>query len=119
MLPSQVSTFELPAERFPDAVEATVYYVVAEALTNAQRHASAASIRIRVTHSRGFLRATVVDDGVGGATEASGSGLAGLRDRVEAMGGRFSVTSLTRVGTIVTAAHRGRSSPPWGWPRCA
>jgi signal transduction histidine kinase len=84
---------ELPATRLDDAAEATAYYVVAEAVTNAQRYAHASSIHVRVGARDELLRIEVLDDGIGGAKEAPGSGLQGLRDRVEAVGGSFAVDS--------------------------
>jgi signal transduction histidine kinase len=93
---------EAPAER-PEAVDAAAYYVVAEALTNVVRYANASRARVRVTTSGGELRVDVVDDGIGGADLASGSGLQGLRDRVEAIGGRLELHSPVGGGTRVTA----------------
>jgi signal transduction histidine kinase len=90
-------------ERFPDHVEATAYYVIAEAVTNAQRHAQAEAIAIRARVVGPSLRIEVQDDGVGDAHE-NGSGLQGLRDRVEAAGGTFGVKSPPRGGTLVAAA---------------
>jgi signal transduction histidine kinase len=84
---------ELPETRVYDGAEATAYYVVAEAVTNAQKHARASSIHVRVGIRHDLLRVEVVDDGVGGAVEAPDSGLQGLRDRVEAVGGKFAVES--------------------------
>jgi signal transduction histidine kinase len=84
---------ELPATRLDDAAEATAYYVVAEAVTNAQKYADASSLYVRVGLRDHVLRVEVADDGVGGAVEAPGSGLQGLRDRVEAIGGTFAVQS--------------------------
>jgi two-component system, NarL family, sensor histidine kinase FusK len=92
----------LPDTRLDDGAAATAYYVVAEAVANAQKHAHAASIRIRVTEHRNVLCVEIADDGVGGATEDAGAGLQGLRDRVEAVGGSFAVDSTTR-GTRITA----------------
>jgi signal transduction histidine kinase len=106
----------LPDARLDDGVEATAYYVIAEAVANAQKHAHAASIRIRVTERHKVLRVEIVDDGVGGAAEVDGAGLQGLRDRVEAVGGSFAVDSTTR-GTRLTArvpaavAGSGRTRP--------
>jgi signal transduction histidine kinase len=97
-----VTLAELPAIRLDDAAEATAYYVVAEAVTNAQKHARASAITVRVGLRHDVLRVEVADDGVGGAIETCGSGLQGLRDRVEALGGVFAVESSGR-GTRVTA----------------
>jgi signal transduction histidine kinase len=94
----------LPATRFAASAEATAYYVVAEAVTNAQRYAGASSIWVRVAVAHRSLHVEVVDDGIGGALESAGSGLLGLRDRVEAIGGRFEVDSVPGRGTRVAAA---------------
>jgi signal transduction histidine kinase len=97
-----VTLAELPEIRLDDAAEATAYYVVAEAVTNAQKHARASAITIRVGVRHDMLRVVVSDDGDGGAIETDGSGLQGLRDRVEAIGGTFAVES-GRGGTRITA----------------
>jgi len=84
-------------------VDATVYFVCAEALANAARHAKASRIRIGVAVADGVIEATVQDDGAGGADPAAGSGLSGLRDRVEALGGSLRVDSDPDMGTRLTA----------------
>jgi signal transduction histidine kinase len=94
---------DLPTRRFDETVEAIAYYVVAEATTNAQKYANASVLRIRVGEVEHGLQVEVVDDGVGGATERAGSGLGGLRDRVEAIGGVFGVVSRPSSGTRVFA----------------
>jgi signal transduction histidine kinase len=86
-------------ERMPEHVEVTAYYVISEALTNAAKHAKASAVHVRVDTADGVLRLDVRDDGVGGADPARGSGLIGLRDRVEASGGTFSVKSRHGEGT--------------------
>jgi signal transduction histidine kinase len=88
--------------RLDAAVEATAYFVTSEALTNALKHARTdrADVRIEVTGAR--LRVEVTDAGVGGAAAEGGTGLAGLRDRVQALGGELDVTS-GPAGTTVTA----------------
>jgi len=98
-----VTFVELPSVRVDDEAETVAYYVFAEALANAQKHARATSIsvRARVTHST--LEIEIADDGVGGATESVGSGLIGLRDRVEAAGGTFELTSRPGFGTQIRA----------------
>jgi signal transduction histidine kinase len=101
--PVPIRLLELPSKRSEPGVEATAYYVVAEALTNAQRHAQATTISIRVFESGRALRIAVSDDGVGGADEPLGSGLQGLRDRVEAAGGTLRVVSVAGRGTQVLA----------------
>jgi signal transduction histidine kinase len=84
-------------------VEAAAYYVVAEALTNVAKYARASAVRVDVTRSDGHVEVTVADDGVGGADASRGSGLRGLADRVEALGGRLEVTSPTGAGTTLRA----------------
>jgi signal transduction histidine kinase len=99
--PVPIRLLELPSGRLDSTAEATAYYVVAEALTNAQRHAHAEEITIRVAESGRALRIEVGDDGAGGANERLGSGLEGLRDRVEAVGGALRIESLSGRGTLV------------------
>jgi signal transduction histidine kinase len=101
-VPIEVS--ELPQRRFDARAEATAYYVVAEAITNAQRYAHASSISVRAAVARRSLQLEIGDDGIGGAAESKGSGLQGLRDRVEAIGGTFEVDSPPGSGTRVVAA---------------
>jgi signal transduction histidine kinase len=88
--------------RLPEAVEAAAYYVVSEALTNAAKHANASVVHVAVD-ARGdeVVALTVRDDGVGGADPARGSGLIGLRDRVEALGGTMEVDSAAGRGTLL------------------
>ena len=90
-------------ERPPEQVEATAYYVVAEALTNVARYADAGSATVRVRRTADALRVEVADDGTGGAAITPGSGLQGLRDRVEAIGGHLEVRSPSGGGTRVVA----------------
>src|SRR5262249_4402760 len=80
-----------PAERFPPAVETAVYFICAEALANVAKYAEASRVRIRVANSNSRLEVEVVDNGIGGADPAAGSGLRGLTDRVEALDGRLIV----------------------------
>ena len=98
-----VRLLELPSGRFDGTAETTAYYVVAEAVTNAHKHARASHISVQVVHRNDALHVAVRDDGVGGAREATGFGLQGLRDRVEATGGSFGVTSMQGGGTVVSA----------------
>ncbi|MDP8931777.1 MAG: histidine kinase [Actinomycetota bacterium] len=100
-LPARVLT--APQRRFDPAVEASAYFVVSEALTNAAKHARASQVTIAVNQLDSRLVVEVVDDGVGGADPAKGSGLAGLADRVAAIDGRLEVKSLPGDGTRVTA----------------
>ena len=78
------------------------YYVVSEALTNATRHARASVAEVDAGVSGGTLRVCVRDDGVGGADPLGGSGLVGLKDRIEALGGTFSVHSPAGGGTTMS-----------------
>jgi signal transduction histidine kinase len=87
--------------RLPEPVELAAYYVVAEALTNAAKHADATVVDVRVATGEGLLRMELRDDGRGGADPRGGSGLVGLTDRVEALGGRLSVRSPAGAGTIL------------------
>jgi signal transduction histidine kinase len=89
------------ADRLPGAVEIAAYYVVSEALTNTARHAGATVAEVDVTAGEGVLRVSVRDDGRGGADFSQGSGLVGLRDRVEALGGGFSVRDSPGEGTTL------------------
>jgi signal transduction histidine kinase len=88
--------------RLPEAVEVAAYYVVAEALTNAAKHAHASVVRIAVDVGEACLRLVIRDDGVGGADPSRGSGLIGLQDRVEAVGGTLAVRSEPGAGTTLT-----------------
>jgi signal transduction histidine kinase len=96
-----VSLVELPPERLDSSTETVAYYVVAEAIANAQKHSKASLIEVRAMVSRGTLRLVIVDDGVGGAVEWPGSGLEGLRDRAEASGGTLELVSEPGSGTSV------------------
>jgi signal transduction histidine kinase len=87
--------------RLPDPVEIAAYYVVCEALTNTAKHAAASAADVHVAAADGVLRVTVRDDGSGGADFAGSSGLTGLKDRVEALGGRISLHSPPDRGTTV------------------
>jgi signal transduction histidine kinase len=89
--------------KLSDAIEVTAYYVVSEALTNAAKHAEASGVSVDVTTNGGRLLVRVRDDGVGGAVAGAGSGLVGLEDRVEALGGRFDVESPREGGTTIVA----------------
>jgi PAS domain S-box-containing protein len=100
-LPVEIS-ISLP-ERLPQPVEAAAYYVVAEALTNVAKYASASVVSVDVERSNGSARIEVRDDGVGGAAAQGGSGLRGLADRVEALGGRLELESPAGAGTTLRA----------------
>ena len=105
------------SERPPAPLETAVYYVISEALTNAVKHSHASEISVTITTDDaggpfgvdldgrrrvGNLRATIVDDGIGGADPGEGSGLTGLFDRVDALGGRFAFDSPPRSGTRIS-----------------
>jgi PAS domain S-box-containing protein len=94
---------EVEAERLPEPIEAAIYYVVAESITNAAKHAQATHVRVLVRGEPGRALVTVADDGIGGADARTGSGLRGLGDRVEALGGTLLVTSPPGEGTCVHA----------------
>src|SRR5262249_29032454 len=89
------------AGRLPEQAEIAAYYVAAEALTNAAKHARATTVDIQVTAIEGILRVRVSDDGLGGADPSHGSGLVGLRDRIEALGGRICLHSPPGEGTAL------------------
>ena len=98
-------TLELGTDvRLPEALEATAYFVVSEALTNAVKHSNAPALRVSVDALGSALRLSISDNGVGGADPTRGSGLIGLRDRVEAVGGTLAIDSRPRQGTHVTVA---------------
>jgi signal transduction histidine kinase len=79
--------------RLPDRVEVAAYFAVSEALANAAKHARASVVRVELDAPDSIVRLAIRDDGIGGADPANGSGLTGLRDRIEAVGGTFDVTS--------------------------
>ena len=89
--------------RLPEAVEAAAYFVASEALTNAAKHSHASEVRLTASCDGSRLVIEVSDDGIGGAGAGGGSGLRGLADRVEAIGGRFTVSSPPGRGTTVRA----------------
>jgi signal transduction histidine kinase len=91
------------AERLPAPVEAAAYYLVAESLTNVTKYAKATAVTVGVRCSDGFAHVEVTDDGIGGARVAEGSGIRGLADRVEALGGRLELDSRPGHGTTVRA----------------
>ena len=95
---------EVPTERrLPEPLEVAAYYVASEALANAAKHARASRVEVSLALRDGVLLLSIRDDGVGGADPARGSGLEGLRDRVEALGGSVRVVSQPGVGTNITA----------------
>ena len=89
--------------RLPDVVEATAYFAASEALANVLKHADARTVRLAAATEDGELVLRVHDDGRGGADAAAGSGLVGLRDRLEALGGSLAVDSPPGAGTTIVA----------------
>jgi len=92
---------DLGTERFEEPVEVAAYYVASEALTNTAKHAHASRVEVTASRREGWLELTVRDDGRGGADASSGSGLTGLVDRVEAIGGTMHIDSAASLGTVV------------------
>jgi signal transduction histidine kinase len=101
--PFPVTIVGVPSNRLDEGVEAAVYYLVAESLTNAAKHADASEARIAITQANEEVVVTIGDNGSGGADVAGGSGLRGLADRIEALGGRFELESPSGDGTLVRA----------------
>jgi signal transduction histidine kinase len=101
--PVPVELTRVPDDRLPESVEAAIYYLVAEAVTNVAKYAEATCATVAVERSNGFATVVVRDDGIGGAEPAPGSGLVGLADRVEALGGRLHIESPPGRGTELTA----------------
>jgi signal transduction histidine kinase len=94
---------KVASTQLPQRVEAVAYFVCAEALANVAKHAAAARVTIAVIAGDGRLRVEIADDGVGGADPVRGSGLRGLADRVETIGGTLWVESTPRHGTRLAA----------------
>ena len=92
-----------PSDRLPENIEATAYYIVSEALTNVAKHAQATQAKVDMTVADDVLKFEITDDGRGGADPSAGSGILGLRDRAEAVGGTLFVISPPGKGTVVTA----------------
>jgi signal transduction histidine kinase len=101
--PFPVTIVGVPSNRLDEGVEAAVYFLVAESLTNAGKHADASEARVEITHAKEEVVVTIGDNGSGGADVAGGSGLRGLADRIEALGGRFELESPSGDGTLVRA----------------
>jgi signal transduction histidine kinase len=99
-----VDVLAVPVERLPEPVEATAYYVVAEALTNVAKYAHATAATVSAVRVDGRLCVEVRDDGIGGARIDAGSGLRGLTDRVEAMRGSLRIDSAPGRGTTIVAS---------------
>ncbi len=96
-------TIDVQARDLPEHIELAAYFIVSESLTNAGKYADASAIRIRVEREQGALLIEIADDGRGGADAAAGTGLYGLADRIDALGGRFEVRSPPGAGTRVSA----------------
>jgi len=94
---------DVTADRIPPAIEATAYFIVAEALTNVVKHSGASRAQVRAWTDRDVLRVEVTDDGAGGARLEGGTGLLGLADRVAAFDGRLRVESPRGGGTLIAA----------------
>jgi signal transduction histidine kinase len=90
-------------ERFAESIEAAAYFVASEALTNCVKHARASRVTVSAVRDNGSLVLRIADDGVGGAVAGERSGLAGISDRVAALGGSVSVSSPAGKGTAVVA----------------
>jgi signal transduction histidine kinase len=101
-LPIQV--VDLPDERLDPIAEAAAYFLVSEALANARKHAQANTVTVGVVARNGVLTVEIADDGIGGASPRPGSGLEGLRDRVEAVGGTLRIDSPIGAGTRLLAS---------------
>ena len=93
----------MPEERLPQPVETAIYFMVAEGLTNVAKYAGAMRVRIGVAVCDGVVAAEISDDGRGGANASGGSGLRGLADRLEAIGGSLEVESPPGGGTVLRA----------------
>ena len=100
------------SRRLPEPIEAAAYYVVSEALTNAAKHSQASAVQVAVASRDGFVDISITDDGVGGAVPGPGSGLIGLKDRVEALGGQIEIDSPSGSGTSLRVRFPPR--PPGG-----
>ena len=100
-----------PYRQLPESAEVAAYYVVAEALTNAAKHAHASEVNVSVEADNANLRLSIRDDGIGGADSAKGSGIVGLSDRVEALGGHMDISSPAGCGTSLLVTIPLESGP--------
>jgi signal transduction histidine kinase len=96
-------TVNAPQERFPESIESTAYFIACEALANIAKYARASNAAITIQRDNGRLVVSVTDDGIGGANQNAGSGLAGLADRVAAVDGTLTLHSPPGRGTTITA----------------
>ncbi len=101
--PVPVEITRIPDGRLPEPIEAAIYYVVAEAITNVAKYAQATKATVAIERWSGIATVVVSDDGIGGAEPGPGSGLVGLADRVEALGGRLHIDSPPGRGTQLSA----------------
>jgi len=104
-------------ERLPESTEVTAYFVISEALVNAAKHSMASTVRVIVERNGDGVRLSISDDGIGGADPGRGSGLVGLKDRVEAAGGTLTVQSPPGEGTDLTVELPVGTREPTGVPR--
>jgi signal transduction histidine kinase len=111
---STAVSYELPA-RMPEPLELAAYFVASEALANVAKYAGASAVAIRVRRRGGLATIEIADDGSGGADATRGSGLRGLSDRVEALGGCLRVASPPGQGTTIVAELPCGSAGPGGW----
>jgi signal transduction histidine kinase len=96
-------TLDVLADELPEQVQLAAYFIVSESLTNATKHAAATAVRIRVAREADELVVEIADDGRGGADAAAGTGLHGLADRIDALGGELAVDSPPGAGTCIRA----------------
>jgi signal transduction histidine kinase len=96
-------TLDIADDDLPERIELAAYFIVSESLTNASKYAGASEVRIRVVRDAEALLVEIVDDGCGGADPASGTGLRGLADRIDSLGGRLEIDSPPSAGTRVSA----------------
>ncbi|MDP9337170.1 MAG: histidine kinase, partial [Actinomycetota bacterium] len=95
-------SLDVDAERrLPEPIEVAAYYIVSEALTNTAKHAHASVVHVALDTHGAIMRLAIRDDGIGGADPSQGSGLLGLSDRIEALGGTLQVTSPAGSGTTL------------------
>ena len=87
--------------QLPESIEVAIYYVVSEGLTNAAKHGGVSQVRVELRAQQSVIHLTIADDGAGGADPSKGSGLIGLQDRIEALGGTVEITSRRGAGTAL------------------
>jgi PAS domain S-box-containing protein len=111
--PLPVNVSAATPDRLPESVEANAYFLIAEALTNAVKHAQATRVEVSMSCDERALMLEIRDDGIGGASmETAGTGLKGMADRANALGGRLTIVSPERGGTSVRAAIPVHAAPP-------